>query len=137
MNQMLTRRMNPRRPLSGFLRRRRRDDTRAPIGRNFSDSGIASPARRWWAAVLAAGVLAALAIVHVRVRLIEEGYLRAAAVERVETLLAARQRLKAQTGALRNRDRLTALASERGFEKPRREIWLSQRPEPRRTELRP
>ena len=73
--------------------------------------------------------MAARAVVDVRVRLIEEGYVRAAAVERVETLLAKRQRLKAQVGSLRDRNRLTALASERGFEKPEREIWLSPSPE--------
>ena len=132
MNPVLTRRMRPRRPLFGLGRRRRRVDGKTPIGRDFSGIRLTTPDRRWWAIALAVGVLAALAIVHVRVRLIEEGYLRAAAVERVETLLAKRQRLKAEVGTLRNRDRLNAFANERGFDKPQREIWLSPR-----TELRP
>lgn len=138
MNQVLTRREN-----MGFVRRHRRHDTRSPIGRDFAHSRAASPARRWWAAVLVAGVLAALGVVHVRVRLIEEGYLRAAAVERVETLLAERQLLKARVEALRSPDRLTALAKERGFGTPEREIWLSQRTQrhqstdPRPAEQRP
>lgn len=140
MNQVLTRRT--RLPLTGRLRRRRRADTRAPIGRDFSDSRIATSGRRWWAGLLAGGVLAALLMVHVRVRLIEEGYQRAAAIEKIEVLLAKRQVLKAETGALRNRNRLTSLAAERGFGKPQREIWLSQptgrrRVEQQPTELRP
>ncbi len=137
MNHVMTLRNGPRRPLFGFLRQRRRGDTRSPIGRDFSDSRVEPQGRRWWAAALVAGVLASLVMVHIRVRLIEEGYQRAAAIERVEMLLAKRQVLKAETGTLRNRGRLTALASERGFEKPQREIWLSQLAEPRPTELRP
>ena len=123
MNQVLARRNRSRWAQPSRFRRHRRTDTRAPIGRDFSESPIASPGRRWWAAILAVGVLAALLVVHVRVRLIEEGYRRAAAVEQVEILLARRQVLKAETGALRNRNRLTALAAERGFAKPQREIW--------------
>jgi hypothetical protein len=136
MSRLPSRRHWPRRPLPGFGRRRQRGDTRKPIGRDFSDSRIESKDRRWWAVALVVGVLTALAMVHVRVRLIEEGYQRAAAVERVEMLLARRQVLKAETGALRNRDRLTALARERGFEKPQREFWMAQFAE-HRTTLRP
>jgi len=132
MKQVVARRHRRRSRGSGWFGRRRRVNTRAPIGRDFADSQIRSANRLWWAALLVAGMLTALLLVHVRVRLIDEGYQRAAALERVEALMARRQVLRAETGALRDRNRLMTLALERGFDKPQQEIWLAAR-----SELRP
>jgi len=114
MNPVLSRRAQRKRPVSSPSRRR-----------NFAGTRLSPRHRSGRALALAAVVLAALVVVHVRVRVIEEGYLRVAAIERVETLLEQRQRLKADIGALKNHERLTALAAELGFQRPQHEIWLA------------
>jgi cell division protein FtsL len=79
---------------------------------------------RWQAGLLIGAVIALLAVVHVRVQLIGQGYQLAQAVERVDELIVERQRLKARVGALRNPERLNEHAGRLGLAQPVREFTL-------------
>ncbi len=97
---------------------------RRMIGRDIEGSLFPSVSGRWQAGLLVGAVIALLAVVHVRVQIIEQGYLRAQAVERVDELMIERQRLKARVGALLNRDRLNAYATKLELAQPEHEISL-------------
>jgi hypothetical protein len=108
---------------------RRAAQRRAPrdlIGRDFASDG-----RRWrvpiWLipGLVVGGVFAALAIAHVRVELIGQGYRRYSAVERLQALEEERRTLTARVRELRDPARLAAQAEKLGFSQPERVINLA------------
>jgi hypothetical protein len=109
-------------------------NARQLIGRDVGSDG---PRRRipiWLVPSLAiGGVFAALAIVQVRVDLIDQGYERYSAVERLQALEEEKRILTARVRELRDPARLTALAEELGLSRPDRVIALA----PPGDELRP
>jgi hypothetical protein len=83
--------------------------------------------------IVVGGVFAALAIAHVRVELIGQGYKRYSAVERIQALEEEQRILTAQVRELRDPARLANLAREMGLSRPDRVIALA----PPGDELRP
>jgi hypothetical protein len=75
--------------------------------------------------IVVGGVFAALAIAHVRVELIGQGYQRYSAVERLQALEEERRILTAQVRELRDPARLAKLAREMGLSRPDRVIALA------------
>lgn len=131
MNTRVRRSRGPWRPAAAVLgleRSRRRPvrgsgRARQLIGRDV-EGRLPAISGRWKMGLLLGAVLALLAVVHVRVRTIDQGYQLAQAVERVDQLVVERQRLRARLGALRNRQRLAEHAERLGFARPEREISL-------------
>ncbi|HEX9815278.1 MAG TPA: hypothetical protein VGB31_10065 [Myxococcota bacterium] len=109
-------------------------NARQLIGRDVGNDG---PRRRipiWLIpGVAVGGVFAALAIAHVRVTLIDQGYKRYSAVERLQALEEEQRNLTARLGELRDPARLAALAQKMGLSRPNRIIALA----PPGDELRP
>ena len=104
------------------------------VGREMSHLRSPKPIPIWALGCgIAGAVFAALAIVHVRVVLIEQGYARAAAVERETELTEKRRLLTAEVRRLRNPARLATLAQEFELSRPERVIALA----PPGPELRP
>ena len=75
--------------------------------------------------VVAGGVFAALAIVQVRVDLIDQGYKRYSAVQRLQVLEEEKRNLTAQVRELRDPARLARLAREMGLSRPDHVIALA------------
>jgi hypothetical protein len=71
------------------------------------------------------GVIAALAIAHVRVELIQQGYQRVSDVKRHQQLEEEQRNLAAQVRELRDPARLAALAKEMGLARPERVVSLA------------
>jgi len=115
----------------GLKQRKRRGkhglgDARLLVGRDLAND---VPHRRiplWLIPGLVVGaVFAALAIVRVRVELIDQGYKRYSAVERLQHLEEEKRILTAQVRELRDPARLARLAREMGFSRPDRVIALA------------
>ncbi len=106
--------------------RRGLGDARQLIGRDLAND---APRRRipiWLIpGVVVGGVFAALAIAHVRVELIDQGYERYSAVERLQALEEEKRILTARVRALRDPARLARLAEEMGLARPDRVIALA------------
>jgi hypothetical protein len=109
-------------------------DAKRLVGRDVGSDG---PRRRipiWLIPGFAVGgVFAALAVTHVRVELIDQGYKRYSAVERLQALEEEQRILTARLGELRDPARLTTLAQKMGLSRPDRVIALA----PPGDELRP
>jgi hypothetical protein len=75
--------------------------------------------------IVVGGVFAALAIAHVRVELIGQGYKRYSAVERLQALEEEKRILTAQVRELRDPARLAKMAREMGLSRPDRVIALA------------
>ena len=75
--------------------------------------------------IVVGAVFAALAIAHVRVELIGQGYKRYSAVERLQNLEEERRILTAHVRELRDPARLAELAREMGLSRPDRVIALA------------
>jgi hypothetical protein len=75
--------------------------------------------------VVVGGVFAALAIAHVRVELIGQGYKRYSAVERLQALEEEKRILTAHVRELRDPARLAELAREMGLSRPDHVIALA------------
>jgi hypothetical protein len=75
--------------------------------------------------VVVGGVFAALAIAHVRVELIDQGYKRYSAVERLQALGEEKRILTAHVRELRDPARLAKLAREMGLSRPDHVIALA------------
>ncbi len=122
------RRSKSKRPLKRINLRKPRtpDAAKCWIGRDLAKD---APHRRipiWMIPGIVIGaVFAALAIVHVRVELIDQGYKRYSAVERIQALEEEKQSLTAQVRELRDPTRLTKLAREMGLSRPDRVIALA------------
>lgn len=114
--------------------RRELHDTRNLVGRDLAND---APRRRiplWLIPGLVVGaVFAGLAIVQVRVELIDQGYKRYSALERLQALEEEKRILTAQVRELRDPARLARLAREMGLSRPDRVIALA----PPGGELRP
>jgi hypothetical protein len=121
-------RSKPRFSLPRRKQRRSRSlgDPRHLIGRDLANN---TPRRRiplWLIpGIVVGGVFAALAIAHVRVELIGQGYERYSAVERLQSLEEEKRILTAQVRELRDPARLTRLAREMGLSRPDRVIALA------------
>jgi len=106
--------------------RRDPDHARYLIGRDFANEG---PRRRiplWLIpGIVIGGVFAALAIAHVRVELIGQGYRRYSAIERLQALEEEKRILTARVRELRDPARLAKLAREMGLSRPDRVIALA------------
>ncbi len=115
-------------------KRRGLADAKHLVGR---DVGSNAPRRRipiWLIPGFAVGaVFAALAVTHVRVELIDQGYKRYSAVERLQALEEEQRILTARLGELRDPARLATLAQKLGLSRPDRIIALA----PPGDELRP
>ena len=112
-------------PFSPKLRkhrgRRGLGDARHLIGRDLANDAPRKRIPIWWIpGVAIGGVFAALAIAHVRVELIGQGYKRYSAVERLQSLEEEQRRLTDRVRELRDPARLTALAQEMGLSRPDR-----------------
>jgi hypothetical protein len=122
------RRSKPPLPPERHHHRRRRDprNARILVGRDLSND---APDRRipiWLIpGVVVGAVFAALALVHVRVELIDQGYKRYSAVERLQDLEEEKRTLTAHVRELRDPVRLTRLAREMGLSRPDRVIALA------------
>ena len=114
--------------------RRELRDAKPLVGRDLAND---APHRRislWLIPGFVVGaVFAALAIVQVRVELIDQGYKRYSAVERLQALEEERRILTAQVRELRDPARLAKLAREMGLSRPDHVIALA----PPGGELRP
>ena len=75
--------------------------------------------------IVVGGVFAALAIAHVRVELIGQGYKRYSAVERLQALEEEQRNLTAHVRELRDPARLAKLAREMGLSRPDHVIALA------------
>lgn len=110
------------------------------VDRDYARARSAEPSRaprlsrRVATLSLLGAVLAALAIVAVRVRLIDQSYALASAMKRERALLEKLRVLTAQRRVLRDPVRLAALAPELGLDRPERLITLDP---PGRNERRP
>jgi hypothetical protein len=121
-------RSKPSRSVKRPVRRGGRDsgDARVLVGRDLVND---APRRRiplWLIpGIVVGGVFAALAIAHVRVELIGQGYKRYSAVERIQALEEEERILTAQVRELRDPARLSNLAREMGLSRPDRVIALA------------
>jgi hypothetical protein len=101
-------------------------EARNLIGRDLASD---APRRRipiWLIpGVVVGGVFAALAIAHVRVELIGQGYKRYSAVERLQALEEEKRILTAHVRELRDPARLAELAREMGLSRPNHVIALA------------
>ncbi len=106
--------------------RRGLGNARHLVGRDLAND---APRRRipiWLIpGIVVGGVFAALAIAHVRVELIGQGYKRYDAVGRLQTLEEEKRILTARVRELRDPARLARLAREMGLSRPDRVIALA------------
>lgn len=106
--------------------RRNLGDARILVGRDVAKD---APRRRipiWLIpGIVVGGVFAALAIAHVRVELIGQGYKRYSAVERHQALEEEKRTLTAHVRELRDPARLAKLAREMGLSRPDHVIALA------------
>jgi hypothetical protein len=106
--------------------RSRLGDARCLVGRDLARGTARRRIPLWLIpGIVVGGVFAALAIVQVRVELIDQGYKRYSAVERLQALEEERRSLTAQVRELRDPARLTRLAREMGLSRPDRVIALA------------
>lgn len=101
------------------------------VGRDFS--GMRAAGRPWTGrlpALLAGVLLAALAIVSLRVDLIRVRYGLGQAMEQEKALLEQERSLRARVGALRDPIQLAKLAPRYGLARPTRVLDLSVGPAP-------
>jgi hypothetical protein len=123
-----SRRSKPAFSLKRHKHRERRDlgDARHLVGRDLVND---APRRRipiWLIPGIVVGaVFAALAIAHVRVELIDQGYKRYSAVKRLQALEEEKRILTAHVRELRDPARLAKLAREMGLSRPDRVIALA------------
>ncbi len=105
---------------------RRRGDAGSWVGRDLADDPPHPRKPVWLIPGIVVGlVFAALAIAHVRVELIGQGYKRYRAVERLQALEEEKRILTAQVRELRDPARLAELAGEMGLSRPDRVIALA------------
>jgi hypothetical protein len=101
-------------------------DARNLVGRDLASD---APRRRipiWLIpGIVVGGVFAALAIAHVRVELIGQGYKRYDAVKRLQALEEEKRILTAHVRELRDPARLAKLAREMGLSRPDRVLALA------------
>ena len=96
------------------------------VGRDLARDGLGRRIPIWLIPGIAVGaVCAALAIVHVRVALIGQGYKRYSAIERLQALEEEKRILTAQVRELRDPARLAELARGMGLSRPDRVIALA------------
>ena len=96
------------------------------VGRDLARGRLRRPLPVWMIpGIVVGGVLAALAIAHVRVELIDQGYARASAVERQQELEEELRILKARARELRDPARLARFAKEMGLARPQQLIALA------------
>jgi hypothetical protein len=112
---------------SGKIANRHVNDESRRLGVAFA---LTSPSRRrmsiWLIPVCVLGaVVAALAIAHIRVELIQQGYQRANNVKRHQQLEEEQRNLVARVRELRDPTRLAALAEQAGLSRPERIISLA------------
>ncbi|MCH8890771.1 MAG: hypothetical protein IH827_06820 [Myxococcales bacterium] len=101
-------------------------DARNLIGRDLAIDAPRSRLPIWLIPGIAVGgVFAALAIAHVRVELIGQGYKRYSAVERLQALEEEKRNLTAHVRELRDPARLAKLAREMGLSRPDHVIALA------------
>jgi len=113
---------------------RRRDDARQLIGRDLAHGALRRTIPVWLIPGIVVGtVIAALAIAHVRIELIDQGYKRYSAVERHQALEEEQRNLIARVRELRDPARLASLAKKMGLARPAQAIALA----PPGNELRP
>jgi hypothetical protein len=128
LTRALSRRSKPDLALKRHKHRGRRGlgDARPLVGRDLAND---APRRRipiWLIpGIVVGGVFAALAIAHVRVELIGQGYKRYDAVGRLQTLEEEKRILTAQVRELRDPARLARLARKMGLSRPDRVIALA------------
>ena len=128
LTRVRSRRSKPAFSQKRHQHRGRRDlgDARPLVGRDLANG---APRRRipiWLIpGIVVGGVFAALAIAHVRVELIGQGYKRYSAVERLQALEEEKRILTAQVRELRDPVRLAKLAREMGLSRPDRVIALA------------
>jgi len=109
-------------------------NARRLIGRDVSGGALRRRIPVWLIPGISVGaVFAALAIAHVRVELIDQGYKRYSAVERLQALEEEKRALTARVGELRDPARLAKLAQKMGLARPDHVITLA----PPGDELRP
>jgi len=101
-------------------------NARRLIGRDVSGNGLRRRIPIWLIpGISLAAVFAALAIAHVRVELIDQGYKRYSAVERLQELEEEKRILTARVGELRDPARLAKLAQKMGLARPDHVITLA------------
>ena len=122
-----------RRPKSQFVgkprnyhARRELREAKQLVGRDLANEAPRGRIPVWLIpGIVVGGVFAALAITHVRVELIGQGYKRYSAVERLQNLEEERRILTAHVRELRDPARLAELAREMGLSRPGRVIALA------------
>lgn len=93
------------------------------VGRDLAQARILAPAgRRLLPGLLAGLLLGGLTLAALRIDLIRVRYGLAAAMSEEKELLEEQRVLIARVRELRNPTRLSAIAAERGFERPERVI---------------
>ncbi len=101
-------------------------EARNLIGRDLASNAPRKRIPIWLIpGVVVGGVFAALAIAHVRVELIGQGYKRYSAVERLQALGEEKRILTAHVRELRDPARLVKLAREMGLSRPDHVIALA------------
>ncbi|MFV1977757.1 MAG: hypothetical protein ACC649_00260 [Myxococcota bacterium] len=101
-------------------------EARNLIGRDLASNAPRKRIPIWLIpGVVVGGVFAALAIAHVRVELIDQGYKRYSAVERLQALGEEKRILTAHVRELRDPARLAKLAREMGLSRPDHVIALA------------
>ena len=123
----------PRRPKTQFFGKPRNYHTKRELreARNLVGRDLANDAPRrriplWLIPGFVVGaVCAGLAIVQVRVELIDQGYKRYSAVERLQALEEEKRILTAHVRELRDPARLAKLAREMGLSRPDRVLTLA------------
>ena len=106
--------------------RRELREARNLIGRDLASNAPRKRIPIWLIpGVVVGGVFAALAIAHVRVELIGQGYKRYSAVERLQALEEEKRILTAHVRELRDPARLSELARKMGLSRPDRVIALA------------
>ena len=122
-----------RRPKSQFVgkprnyhARRELREAKQLVGRDLANEAPRGRIPVWLIpGIVVGGVFAALAIAHVRVELIGQGYKRYSAVERLQALEEEKRILTAHVRELRDPARLAQLAREMGLSRPDRVIALA------------
>jgi hypothetical protein len=101
-------------------------EARNLIGRDLASNAPRKRIPIWLIpGVVVGGVFAALAIAHVRVELIGQGYKRYSAVERLQTLGEEKRILTAHVRELRDPARLAELGRKMGLSRPDHVIALA------------
>jgi hypothetical protein len=107
-------------------KRRGLGDAKNLVGRDVGSDATRRRIPIWLIPGLAIGaVFAALAVTHVRVELIDQGYKRYSAVERLQALEEEKRTLTARLNEMRDPARLATLAQKLGLSRPDRVIALA------------